>query len=95
MTVEEARTKLKAIHFEYNRNDLTREEFKAIDKEWWELVIELYRNDDRSLRMLGYSEFNTYTIFGHCNSCIRKDECPKRENLEEDEIIADCNMHRY
>ena len=45
--------------------------------------------------MLGFFEFNTDTIFDYCDNCIRKEECPKREVLEEGEITTDCNMHRY
>lgn len=95
MTVDEARAKLREIHIQWNRNDLTSEEYKAIDKEWWKLVTELYRSKDHGLHMLGFFEFNTDTIFDYCDNCIRKEECPKREFLEEGEITTDCNMHRY
>lgn len=95
MTKEEAKEKLHEIHVKWNRIDLTREEYKAIDEEWWKLATELYESKNHELHMLGYFEFTTDTAFSYCDDCTRKDECPKRESLEEGEIVTDCNMHSY
>lgn len=95
MTKEEAKNKLLEIHVMWNRTDLSREEYKAVEKKWWELTKELYESKNHDLHMLGYFEFNVDSSFCYCSNCVRRDECPYRDELEENEYVTECNMHRY